>query len=245
MCKRDDEATAQTEYAETCWHSFYRYDATGQTIIQPNQKSGKRINVTVPCLYMNADVITCYYSYHQVWCRAYVFDYRTSNPKAEGSDPTFGFLFNYPISARHSEWRQLFYWFRFIRSNCFFLAVAHGKKRSKSSPAVDAPNKKPRKETESPSNRCSAVPSSSRANVGETETQAPRGSPDVGITEETVRRYLSYKPMTTKDLLKKFKTKKTGLTSEQTVQQIAAILRRIQPEQNMVKGKLYLSLKQN
>lgn len=122
---------------------------------------------------------------------------------------------------------------------------AHGKKRSKSSPTGDAPNKKPRKETESPSNRCSAVPSSSRANVGETETQAPRGSPEVGITEETVRRYLSYKPMTTKDLLKKFKTKKTGLTSEQTVQQIAAILRRIQPEQNMVKGKLYLSLKQN
>ena len=51
--------------------------------------------------------------------------------------------------------------------------------------------------------------------------------------------------MTTKDLLKKFKTKKTGLTSEQTVQQIGAILRRIQPQQKKVKGKLYLSLKQS
>jgi transcription initiation factor TFIIF subunit alpha len=47
--------------------------------------------------------------------------------------------------------------------------------------------------------------------------------------------------MTTKDLLKKFKTKKTGLTSEQTVQQIAAILKKIVPEQKMIKGKLYLA----
>lgn len=49
--------------------------------------------------------------------------------------------------------------------------------------------------------------------------------------------------MTTKDLLQKFKSKKTGLTNEQTVQKIAAILKKIQPEQNKIKGKLYLSLK--
>ncbi|EDO48761.1 predicted protein, partial [Nematostella vectensis] len=63
------------------------------------------------------------------------------------------------------------------------------------------------------------------------------------ITEESIRRYLARKPMTTKDLLQKFKTKRTGLTNEQTVQLIATILKRIQPEQKTIKGKMYLSLK--
>ena len=49
--------------------------------------------------------------------------------------------------------------------------------------------------------------------------------------------------MTTTDLVKKFKTKKTGLTKEQTVSTIAAIVKRIGPEKQHIDGKLYLSIK--
>ena len=52
------------------------------------------------------------------------------------------------------------------------------------------------------------------------------------------------KPMTTTELLQKFKCKKTGLNSDQLVHAIAQILKRINPAKQMVKGKMYLSLKQ-
>lgn len=52
------------------------------------------------------------------------------------------------------------------------------------------------------------------------------------------------KPMTTTELLHKFKCKKTGLNSDQLVHAIAQILKRINPTKQMVKGKMYLSLKQ-
>lgn len=64
-----------------------------------------------------------------------------------------------------------------------------------------------------------------------------------GINEETVRRYLSRKPMTTTELLQKLKSKKTSLSSDQLVPQIAQILKKINPEKQMVKGKMYLSIK--
>ena len=49
--------------------------------------------------------------------------------------------------------------------------------------------------------------------------------------------------MTSKDLLQKFKSKRTGLSNDETVKKLAAIVRKIQPEQKTIKGKLYLSLK--
>ena len=72
------------------------------------------------------------------------------------------------------------------------------------------------------------------------------GTPSDGntsITEDTIRRYLTHKPMTTTDLVRKFKTKKTGLSKEQTVNAIASILKKIQPNQEKIDGKLYLSIK--
>ena len=69
------------------------------------------------------------------------------------------------------------------------------------------------------------------------------GNDGTSITEEAIRRYLSHKPMTTTDLVRKFKTKKTGLTKEQTVTAIAAVLKRIGTNQEKIDGKLYLSLK--
>jgi len=71
----------------------------------------------------------------------------------------------------------------------------------------------------------------------------PPGS-ESGVTEEAIRRYLMRKPMTTIELLQKFKNKKTGLSSDQLVRAIAAILKRINPIKQMVKGKMYLSFKQ-
>lgn len=67
---------------------------------------------------------------------------------------------------------------------------------------------------------------------------------DSGLTEEAIRRYLMRKPMTTTELLQKFKCKKTGLNSDQLVQGIAQILKRISLTKQMVKGKMYLSIKQ-
>ncbi|GAB5567608.1 general transcription factor IIF subunit 1 isoform X1 [Prionailurus viverrinus] len=69
-------------------------------------------------------------------------------------------------------------------------------------------------------------------------------SGDVQVTEDAVRRYLTRKPMTTKDLLKKFQTKKTGLSSEQTVNVLAQILKRLNPERKMISDKMHFSLKE-
>ncbi|XP_071450231.1 general transcription factor IIF subunit 1-like isoform X2 [Hetaerina americana] len=66
---------------------------------------------------------------------------------------------------------------------------------------------------------------------------------DSGITEEAVRRYLMRKPMTTTELLQKFKSKKTGLSSDQLVNVMTQILKRINPIKQTIKGKMYLSIK--
>lgn len=69
-----------------------------------------------------------------------------------------------------------------------------------------------------------------------------RARSDVQLTEEAVRRYLIRKPMTTKDLLKKFQTKRTGLSSEQTVNVLAQILKRLNPERKNVNDKMHFYL---
>ncbi|XP_053574152.1 general transcription factor IIF subunit 1 isoform X2 [Bombina bombina] len=69
-------------------------------------------------------------------------------------------------------------------------------------------------------------------------------SGDIQLTEEAVRRYLTRKPMTTKDLLKKFQTKKTGLSSEQTVNVLAQILKRLNPDRKIVHDKMHFYLKE-
>lgn len=66
---------------------------------------------------------------------------------------------------------------------------------------------------------------------------------DYGITEEAVRRYLARKPMTTTELLTKFKNKKTGVSSEKLVDTMTQILKRINPVRQTIMGKMYLSVK--
>ncbi|XP_046412368.1 general transcription factor IIF subunit 1 isoform X1 [Neodiprion virginianus] len=69
------------------------------------------------------------------------------------------------------------------------------------------------------------------------------GASESGITEDAVRRYLMRKPMTTTELLQKFKSKKTGLTSEQLVNVMTQILKKINPVKQTIKNKMYLSIK--
>uniref|UniRef100_A0A2M4AFP7 Transcription initiation factor IIF subunit alpha n=1 Tax=Anopheles triannulatus TaxID=58253 RepID=A0A2M4AFP7_9DIPT len=66
---------------------------------------------------------------------------------------------------------------------------------------------------------------------------------DYGITEEAVRRYLMRKPMTTTELLTKFKNKKTGVSSDKLVETMTQILKRINPVKQTIQGKMYLSIK--
>ena len=64
------------------------------------------------------------------------------------------------------------------------------------------------------------------------------------ITEDAVRRYLRRRPMTTTDLLKKFKSKKSGgKNSNELVQHLANILKKINPHKQKSQGTVYLSLR--
>lgn len=69
------------------------------------------------------------------------------------------------------------------------------------------------------------------------------GLNESGITEDAVRKYLMRKPMTATELLQKFKSKKTGLSSDQLVNIMTQILKKINPLKQTLKGKMYLSIK--
>ncbi|XP_053601870.1 general transcription factor IIF subunit 1 isoform X2 [Plodia interpunctella] len=66
---------------------------------------------------------------------------------------------------------------------------------------------------------------------------------ECGVTEEAVRRYLARKPMTTTELLTKFKSKRSGVRSERLVETMTQILKRINPVKQNINGKMYLSIK--
>jgi len=53
------------------------------------------------------------------------------------------------------------------------------------------------------------------------------------------------KPMTTKDLVQKFKSRNAGMTKEQMTTTIAQILKRINPLKTKINDKLYLSIKKD
>lgn len=78
---------------------------------------------------------------------------------------------------------------------------------------------------------------------GPSKKAKPNGSlSSEGISEEAIRRYLVRKPMTTKELLKKFKNK-TTLDSSQLIHTIVQILKKLNPDKQKIKDELYLSLK--
>ena len=55
---------------------------------------------------------------------------------------------------------------------------------------------------------------------------------------------MARKPMTTKDLLKKFPARRTALSSEQTVNAVAQILKRLNPERKVIGDKMHFFLKE-
>jgi len=63
------------------------------------------------------------------------------------------------------------------------------------------------------------------------------------ITEEAVKRYLMRKPMTAIDLLQKFKCKKIPMSRDELVTTIAQILKKLSPDKQKIKDKLYFSIK--
>ena len=73
------------------------------------------------------------------------------------------------------------------------------------------------------------------------KTDKNRNEPSDGITEDAVRRYLMRKPMTCTDLLQKFKNKVHQ--RDNLVSIIADILKKLSPETQKIKGKMYFSLK--
>jgi len=64
-----------------------------------------------------------------------------------------------------------------------------------------------------------------------------------GITEDVVRRYLLRKPFTTVQLINKFKGR-TNLGPEQLVRIIGHILKKINPERQIILDKMYLVLRE-
>ncbi|XP_072225522.1 general transcription factor IIF subunit 1 [Leuresthes tenuis] len=101
------------------------------------------------------------------------------------------------------------------------------------SPAAKRLKMEPSTQSPVPSGKSTPQPASGKSTPS---------SSDVQLTEEAVRRYLIRKPMTTKDLLKKFQTKRTGLSSEQTVNVLAQILKRLNPERKNINDKMHFYL---
>ena len=64
-----------------------------------------------------------------------------------------------------------------------------------------------------------------------------------GLNEEAVRRYLVRKPMTTTELITKFRKLKT-VPKDTLVVTMTAILKKINPNRQTIQGKMYLSLKE-
>ena len=63
------------------------------------------------------------------------------------------------------------------------------------------------------------------------------------VNEDSIRRYLQREPMTTNDLLKKFKSEKTGLSENQLVRDIAQTLKNMNlGKENTKGGDMRLSL---
>ena len=64
------------------------------------------------------------------------------------------------------------------------------------------------------------------------------------ITEEEVRRYLKRRPITSNELLKKFKSKKTEMDKKRVVEVLHQLIQGMKDvEKQTIKGKMYLSLK--
>ena len=64
------------------------------------------------------------------------------------------------------------------------------------------------------------------------------------ITDEEVKRYLLRRPITSKDLVRKFTSKKTEMDRNRIVEVLSRIINNLKDvDKQIIKGKMYLSLK--
>ena len=115
----------------------------------------------------------------------------------------------------------------------FFIAAKKEEKQKKSSPSKAHKRDRESEQNSSQANDPSTPPSKKHR----TESSST-------ISEEEVQRYLSRKPITSKDLVKKFTGKKTEMDRNKIVEVLGQIIQHMKgvTRQN-IKGKLYLSLK--
>ena len=85
--------------------------------------------------------------------------------------------------------------------------------------------------------------SSSSSSSSSSATSAPASAGVAGVSEEEVRRYLSRKPMTTKELFHKFRSKtQTSLSKEELFQALKDILDKLKCKMIEQNGNNYLVL---
>ncbi|XP_073973963.1 transcription factor IIFalpha [Rhodnius prolixus] len=95
----------------------------------------------------------------------------------------------------------------------------------------------------SPSEKKSEPPAAKKSRLDTIQAPLLSYGGENGITEEAVRRYLMRKPMTATELLQKFKSRKTGLSSDQLVNVMTQILKKINPVKQTIQNKMYFSIK--
>uniref|UniRef100_A0A674N8X9 Transcription initiation factor IIF subunit alpha n=1 Tax=Takifugu rubripes TaxID=31033 RepID=A0A674N8X9_TAKRU len=82
---------------------------------------------------------------------------------------------------------------------------------------------------------------------GKSTPQPPSGkstpsSSNIQLAEKVIQRSLMRRPMTTKDILKKFQTKCPGLSKEQTIEVLQQIMKRLKPERKVMNDKMHFYL---
>lgn len=115
--------------------------------------------------------------------------------------------------------------------------------KEKSQPVVQSPNQTEKLKDKGLKRK--AEKPTDKTDIKSPSVKKHRSEESEGALEEDLRRYLMRKPMTTKDLLQKFKSKKLNMTNEKITQVIAQLLKKINPEKKIINKKLYLSLKKD
>ena len=128
----------------------------------------------------------------------------------------------------------------------------NGKRKVVNVQDSNSPTKKPRLEpVDTPTTRrtssngasSNGASSNGASSKGASSKGASSSETSKVITEEQVRSYLTRgKPMTTTELLQKFKSKKLPLSRQQLTISLAQILKNIEPHKKTIQGKMYLSM---
>ncbi|TNM97182.1 hypothetical protein fugu_015338 [Takifugu bimaculatus] len=131
-------------------------------------------------------------------------------------------------------------------SNTLRAAASKLEQGKRQAPGPDCPAAKRLKmEPSSQSPRASlerAPHNPHQANLLPAQGTAPVPPPNIQLAEKVIQRSLMRRPMTTKDILKKFQTKCPGLSKEQTIEVLQQIMKRLKPERKVMNDKMHFYL---